>query len=169
MTPKLEYALNRVNVRDYVVEIPISGDYVSYRYCPNPFEASKREARYNENGIDCFYLANSVETASHEVRFNFHEKEVYKVKAGSVFAFDAQKFATESSLMDMLTGAQTDGGYRFCQELASHLTTKEGLSGVFYPSRQMALHGKSGMCIALLPQTWQLDSGKLYIFERSTM
>jgi hypothetical protein len=166
MNPDILSALNKINVIDYVAEIPLSGDYVSYRYIYSPCSASKREARYNRSDVDCFYIADSVETAQHEVRFNFDNKELYTVKPGSVFAFDARKFAQKFSFMPLLTSAQTDGGYQFCQDIAEHLTKNEGLSGIYYPSRQMVLEGKTGMCIALLPNTWQLNSGKLEIFER---
>lgn len=96
----------------------------------------------------------------------FAQKELYYVKPGTLFAFDAQKFAADFSFSPMLTGAGADGGYHFCQDIADHLTGVHGLSGVAYPSRQMALQGKTGMCIALLPQSWQLESGKLMIFEQ---
>lgn len=159
-------AFNSIDVRDYVVEYPVSENYVSYRFTPNPFEASKREGRYNHAGVDCFYIADSIETAQHEIRFKFDNKEVYHVKPGSIFAFDAQRFANQFSVSPLLTGAEQDGGYKFCQDIASHLTGNHGLSGVAYPSRQMALQGKTGFCIALLPQTWQLNSGKLEIFDK---
>jgi RES domain-containing protein len=164
MHPDLLAAFGSIDVKNYVVEYPSMDTYVSYRYAPDPFGASNREARYNPQGVACFYIADSIETAQREVRFNFNLKELYHVTSGSFFAFNAAKFANDFSLSPMLTGAESDGGYEFCQELAAHVTGY-GLSGVAYPSRQMALQGKTGMCMALLPQSWQLESGKLMIFE----
>jgi RES domain-containing protein len=164
MDSDLLILLQRINVKNYVVEYPSMDTYVSYRYAPDPYGASNREARYNPSGVACFYIADSVETAQCEVRFKFDQKELYQVKSGSFYAFNAEKFANDYSLSPMLTGAESDGGYKFCQELAAHVTGY-GLSGIAYPSRQMALQGKTGMCMALLPQSWQLESGKLMIFE----
>jgi RES domain-containing protein len=157
--------LSRINVNDYVVEIPITGDWVSYRYSPSPFTSSKKEGRYNLNGQDAFYLADSQRTAEHEIQFNYDQKELYRVQKGSIFAFDAQKFADANSLNHPLTGAKEEGSYAFCQSIACNLTETHGLSGVLYPSRQMALLGCSGQCIVLLPKTHQLVSGELQIFQ----
>lgn len=165
MTTDIPTLLSRINVQDYVVEFPISGDWVSYRYSASPYTASKKEGRYNLDGQDAFYLADTQKTAELEIRFNFDQKELYRVQAGSIYAFDAQRFAENYNLSHPLTGSQEEGSYEFCQNIACHLTDKYGLSGVYYPSRQMALVGCSGQCIALLPKHHQLVSGELRIFE----
>lgn len=167
MDHDLQEMLKSIDVQNYVVEYLVSENYVSYRFNEKPFEASKLEARFNPPGVDCFYIADSIETAKHEVKFKFDNKELYHVKPGPIFAFDAQKFANDFTLSPLLTGAQEDGGYKFCQNIASLLTGNYGLSGVAYPSRQMALDGKTGFCIALLPQKWQLDSGRLEFFYKT--
>ncbi len=169
MSPQLLATLNSVDVTKYVVEYRISKNFVSYRYEPDPFGASKRNARYNPDGVNCFYIADSIETAQREVNFSFKDKALYYVNPCSIFAFDAQRFAKDFSFSPMLTGAEKDGGYQFSQDLAEHLVNTQGLSGVAYPSRQMALEGKTGMCIAILPQNSQLDSGKLLIFHKPTV
>lgn len=166
MHPKLIKAFKSIDINDYVVEYPISDDYVSYRFAPDPYGASKLASRYNPDGINCFYIADNIETAQNEIHFNFNNKELYHVKSGPIFAFDAQKFATQFSLSPLLTSAEQDGGYKFCQDIASYLVDSKGLSGIAYPSRQMALQGKTGFCIALLPHTSQLESGKLEIFKK---
>jgi RES domain-containing protein len=158
--------LSGIKVQDYVVEIPITGDWVSYRYAPSPFTASKKEGRYNSDGEVAFYLANSQKTAEHEIGFNFDQKELYRVNTGSIFAFDALRFAETHGLNHPLTGAKHEGSYEFCQAIATQLTEEHGLSGVLYPSRQMALSGHSGQCIVLLPQPHQLISGALQIFQK---
>jgi len=165
-TNPLPSLLSGINVQDYVSEIPITGDWVSYRYAPSPFTASKKEGRYNCDGEVAFYLADSQKTAEHEIGFNFLEKEIYRVKTGSIFAFDALRFAQAHNLNHPLTGAKDEGSYQFCQAIAAQLTDSYGLSGVLYPSRQMALSGSSGKCIVLLPQPHQLVSGTLQIFHK---
>lgn len=37
--------LSGINVPDYVVEVPVTGDWASYRHSPSPFTASKKEGR----------------------------------------------------------------------------------------------------------------------------
>lgn len=157
--------LSGINVQEYVVEIPITGDWVSYRYAPSPFTASKKEGRYNPTGQEAFYLADSQKTAEHEIQFNYDQKTLYRVQTCSIFAFDAHKFACAYSLNHPLTGAKEEGSYTFCQSIANYLTETHGLSGVLYPSRQMALSGYSGQCIVLLPKPHQLVSDELQIFQ----
>lgn len=157
--------LSDINIQDYLVEIPITGDWVSYRYSPSPFTASKKEGRYNTDGQDAFYLANSQQTAEHEVHFDYDQKELFRVETGSIFAFNALQFANDFSLSHPLTGAKNEGSYEFCQSIAEHLTETHGLSGVLYPSRQMNLAGLTGQCIVLLPKPHQLLSGELRIFR----
>jgi hypothetical protein len=165
MTIDIPTLLSGVNIQNYIVEIPITGDWVSYRYSPSPFTASKKESRYNLDGQDAFYLADTQKTAEHEIRFNYDQKELYRVQAGSIFTFDAQRFADTFSLNHPLTGTKEEGSYEFCQSIACHLTQTHGLSGILYPSRQMALSGCSGQCIVLLPKPHQLVSGELRIFQ----
>jgi RES domain-containing protein len=166
MNKILRDTLGQINVQDYVIEIPIEPEFTSYRRTENPEGASQYAARYNTSGINCFYIAMDDETAQHEIRFKFDNKEPYQLEGDSIFAFDAGRFATDFSLSQALTGSQEDGGYDFCQTLANYLTETEGLTGIFYPSRQMAMQDKSGFCIALLPQTHQLIDGKLKIFKK---
>lgn len=157
--------LEQINVQDFVIPIEVTGQFVSWRFDGDPLGASRREARYNTKGVDCFYIADSVKTANSEVRYKFENKVLHSVKPTTIYAFDAQRFAQKFTLTQYLTGAEEDGGYSFCQELAGILVSQYSLSGVAYPSRQMALADSSGMCIALLPQQYQLNDGKLEIFE----
>ena len=166
MSHDLSSILLGIEVNDYLIEIPVTGDWVSYRYQPSPFTASKAEARYNKSGEDAFYLADSQTTAAHEIRFDYNEKELFGVKSTVIQVFDAYKFAKDYSLTHPLTGAQEEGSYEFCQEIAGYLTETENLSGVYYPSRQRALKDESGKCIVLLPKPHQLESGMLQIFEK---
>jgi RES domain-containing protein len=166
MSKDIAAILLDINVDDYLIEIPVTGDWVSYRYIPSPFTASKKEARYNKSGEDAFYLADSKETAEHEIRFNYDEKELYRVKPSNIIAFDAYKFAEDYSLTHPLTSAQEEGSYEFCQEIAGYLTQSKNLSGVYYPSRQRAVNEETGNCIVLLPKPHQLMSGTLQIFQK---
>ncbi|WP_269537064.1 RES family NAD+ phosphorylase [Cerasicoccus fimbriatus] len=165
MNTNLAALISGVNINDYVMPIEVTGNWVSYRYTGSPLTASKKEGRYNEDGVNAFYLADSQETAAHEVRHNFNEKDLYRVKPGTIYVFDAYKFATDNCLNHPLTGSPEDGSYKFCQDIAYCLTMDHGLSGVRYPSRQMALKSKSGQCIVLLPQEHQLVNGELRIFQ----
>ncbi|MFZ5496134.1 MAG: RES family NAD+ phosphorylase [Verrucomicrobiota bacterium] len=165
MNPSLSGALQQANIQSYVIELPVD-NAVSYRYTGDPFGSSKNESRYNESGVNAFYIGDSEETARHEKRFKLDASELYHVGPGSIHVFDAQRFAQDYSFGSLLTGSVEEGSYKFCQELATHLTGSCGISGVYYPSRQMALSGKTGWCVALLPQASQLVDGKLYIFER---
>jgi RES domain-containing protein len=165
MTPDIQELLNKINVQDYVLIIQITDDWVSYRYSPSPNTASKRAGRFNKDGEDAFYLADSEETAKHEIKFNYDKKKLYKVQSKYIKAFDAKRFAEQYSLSHPLTGAKEEGSYEFCQSISECLTETYGLSGVLYPSRQMALSNRSGQCLVLLPKTHQLVNGELRIFQ----
>jgi RES domain-containing protein len=166
MTTDIASILLNTQIEDYVIQIPVTGDWVSYRYEPSPFTASQKEGRYNIDGKNAFYLADSQLTAEHEILFNYNEKELYRVKPSVINAFDAFQFAKDNCLTHPLTGTQEEGSYEFCQGIAEHLTESIGLSGVYYPSRQRALKDESGQCIVLLPKPHQLESGALNIFQK---
>jgi RES domain-containing protein len=167
MPPDLSSVLPTVNIGAYVIEMPVD-NYVSYRFAGDPFGSSGQEARYNQIGVPAYYLADREETARHEKRFKLDTSELYHVNPGIIRVFNATKFAQDNLLSPLLTGSADEGGYEFCQQLASHLTGTCGISGVCYPSRQMALGGNTGTCVVMLPQCSQLVDGKLCIFEKKT-
>ena len=164
MRTDLKGIFEQIDIKDYVEEYPITTSNVAYRRADSPFEASGQEGRMNPSGTNCFYFADSIETAQHEIHFKYDNRTLYNIQPGSILLFNAGRFANDNSLMHLLTGSKEDGAYEFCQKLATYVTESCGITGVAYPSRQMALNGHTGMCIALLPQHWQLENNELRIF-----
>lgn len=153
MTMNIDWKLilNEDAVKAYTKPIQINADWVSYRYPPDPYGASLQPSRYNIAGQSGFYIASGEKCAQAEVP-NHELRELHSVKPQTINAFDVISFATENKLTDVLLAAKEAGGHQICQELSSHLTASQGLTGIFYQSYQMLQKGETGYCVCVLPR-----------------
>lgn len=154
MNINLKTLLDEDTVKAYTKPIKINADWVSYRYAPNPYGASMQPSRYNIAGQSGFYLASGINCAQAEVP-NHEERELYSVKPQTIYAFDVINFARDYNLEDILLAAKESGGHQVCQEISTHLTASQGLTGIYYESHQMRQKGETGYCVCVLPRADQ--------------
>jgi hypothetical protein len=143
--------LDQQTVKEYTKPITVNADWVSYRYAPNPYGASMQPGRYNVSGQFGFYMASGIKCAQAEVP-NHEFRELYSIKPQIVNAFDILSFAEDRKLEEVILAAREHGGHEVCQDLANHLTTTQGITGVFYQSYQLLQRGETGYCICVLPR-----------------
>ena len=163
MFDELKKHLTPERVRDYMIEIRVTEDWVCFKnpaYPPN--STSRQENRFNSVGQDCYYAASGQQCAKAEVP-NHSERDLYRITPHTIHVFDLPKCAYDLGCEAEFLKSKSEGGYKVCQELADHLHTEVAVTGIIYRSYQMAQGGTTGYCLALLPNSGELVEDTYFI------
>ena len=147
--------LSNAVLAQYVIDLPINSDWVSYRHPDYPWSSSPRqEQRFNESGQPAYYLASGDYCGQVEVPKHY-ERVPCKIAPHTIHAFDLHRFSKDHGYGDTFVQQRASGGWAVCQEVSLFLGRQFGITGVLYQSAALHEQGQFGNCLAVIPNREQ--------------